>query len=435
MSKLLDRSDRYVDTGVIDGPVEELSLELDELTDDIAMVDGFSHVVTCRTSAGLVLFDTSMPWATQRALTSIRGWSNDPVHTLVYTHGHVDHVGGAYLVLKEADNRGDRRPDVVAHEAVPRRFARYDQTSGYNGWINRRQFGGTGLDGDDGTGPPRFFDRWVQPSVTYAEAMDLRVGDTHIELHHGRGETDDHTWAWLPEHRAVVAGDFLIWVFPNAGNPQKVQRYPLEWARVLRQMAAKEPELLLPAHGLPIRGRQRVAMVLDEVASALELVVEQTLAMMNDGAPLDAIVHTVKVPDEQLARPWLRPVYDEPEFVVRNVWRRYGGWYDGNPARLKPAPDAALSTEVAALAGGVPVLVRRALELAEAGDDTSLRLACHLVEAAVQAAPEDVEAHRARADVYGRRRKVEASLMAKGIYGFAARQSSAVADGDGDGHG
>ena len=39
-------------------------------------------------------------------------------------------------------------------------------------------------------------------------------------------------------------------------------------------------------------------------------------------------------PDALLARPFLRPVYDDPAFVVRNVWRRYGGWWDGNPARL-----------------------------------------------------------------------------------------------------
>ena len=52
-----------------------------------------------------------------------------------------------------------------------------------------------------------------------------------------------------------MTGDFVIWNFPNAGNPQKVQRYPIEWAAALRAMIAKEPELLLPAHGLPIAGR------------------------------------------------------------------------------------------------------------------------------------------------------------------------------------
>ena len=53
----------------------------------------------------------------------------------------------------------------------------------------------------------------------------------------------------------------------------------------------------------------------------------------------------VKVPATTLARPYLRPLYDEPEFVVRNIWRLYGGWYDGNPARLKPAADAHVAAE------------------------------------------------------------------------------------------
>ena len=74
----------------------------------------------------------------------------------------------------------------------------------------------------------------------------------------------------VPEQRWVMTGDFVIWNFPNAGNPQKVQRYPIEWAAALRSMIAKEPELLLPAHGLPIAGRERIAGVLDDIATALE---------------------------------------------------------------------------------------------------------------------------------------------------------------------
>lgn len=53
----------------------------------------------------------------------------------------------------------------------------------------------------------------------------------------------------------VCSGDFLIWHFPNADNPQKVQRYPDRWARALREMIARSLELLVPAHGLPIEGR------------------------------------------------------------------------------------------------------------------------------------------------------------------------------------
>jgi alkyl sulfatase BDS1-like metallo-beta-lactamase superfamily hydrolase len=243
-------------------------------------------------------------------------------------------------------------------------------------------------------------------------------------LRHAKGETDDHVWAWLPERKTICAGDFFIWNFPNAGNPQKAQRYPVEWAVALRQMAAQGAELFIPAHGLPIAGAARIAGVLNDVAGALESLVEQTLAMMNAGAPLDAIVNEVKLDDALLQKPFLRPMYDEPEFVVRNIYRLYGGWYDGNPSRLKPAPDSQVAREVAALAGGIATLVKRARELAEAGD---FRLACQLIELAVGAAPQDKSAHNARYEIYRDRRKVETSLMAKGIFGAAARESFAVA--------
>ena len=109
--------------------------------------------------------------------------------------------------------------------------------------------------------------------------------------------------------------------------------------------------------------------------------------------------------------------------MVRNVYRQFGGWWDGNAANLKPAREAALAAEVVALAGSVEALTDRAQELAEAGD---LRLACHLVEMAVAAEPGHEGAHRARAEVYWRRRKAERSLMSKGIYAAAARQSEAA---------
>ena len=102
------------------------------------------------------------------------------------------------------------------------------------------------------------------------------------------------------------------------------------------------------------------------------------------------------------------------------IWRLYGGWYDGNPAHLKPAPDAALAVEVATLAGGADVLARRAAELAEAGD---LRLAGHLAELATQADPASTNAHRVRADVNEARARAERSTMAKGVFRWAATES------------
>ncbi len=382
--------------------------QLEEIERGIAFVSSFANVVALDTDDGLVLVDTGSFLTARQVHGLVRGWSGRPVHTAVYTHGHVDHVFGVGPFEDEARAKGWRAPHVLAHEAVPARFDRYRETAGWNAAINRRQFRMPGL---------RWPTTYRYPDETYRDTYTLAVGGVRILLHHARGETDDHTWAWLPERRVLCTGDLFIWASPNCGNPQKVQRYPREWARALRAMLALEAELLLPGHGFPICGAARVRQALDETATFLEYLHDETLRLMNAGATLDDIVHTVRAPAHLLERPYLTPIYDEPEFVVRNLWRLYGGWYDGNPAHLKPAPDAALAAEVAALAGGAARLAERATALAAEGE---LALACHLLEWAAQAAPEDADIRATRTAVYRQRADAERSVMARGVFTGAA---------------
>lgn len=416
---MLERSAALVDgtsADVLKLSVSTSATEIEEFDRGVGLIESFSNVVSFDTEDGHVLFDVSHALSAPKVVEQFRRYSSAPVHTAVYTHGHTDHVGGAGAFDADAADRGHRRITYVGHEAIPARFDRYKSTNGYNGHINMRQFR---------LPAPSFPRHFVYPEVTYRESTSLNVGGRVFELHHARGETDDHTWAWIPDAKAIAVGDFFIWQFPNAGNPQKVQRYALDWAVALRKMAALGPELMLPAHGPAIGGRERVAMVLNDTATALEFLHDSTLALMNAGARLDEILHTVKLPDELADKPYLRATYDEPEFVVRNIWRLYGGWYDGNPANLKPARDMELAREMASLAGGAEVLARRGETLAADGD---LRLACHLVEMAALAEPESRTIHAIRAAVYEQRRRSETSMMATGIYRSAAHDSKSITD-------
>lgn len=379
--------------------------DLVEVADGIAFVPSFANVTAVRADGTLVLIDTGSPLTAGIVYEQVRTWSRAPVDTAIYTHGHIDHVFG--IAPFEAENP----VRVVAHENVAARFDRYRKTAGYNGLINRRQFRLPELEWPT---------EYRYPDDTYRDELSLDVGGRRFELHHGKGETDDATWVFIPDAKVLCCGDFFIWAAPNAGNPQKVQRYPAEWAAALREMAALGAETLLPGHGVPIVGMGHVREALEDTAELLESLVEQTLQLINAGAPLDSVLHTVKTPEHLASKPYLRATYDEPEFIVRNIWRLYAGWFDGDPSSLKPAPQGALALELADLAGGAATIASRARDLAVQGD---FRLACGLVEIAFKAAPNDSSVQATRADIYALRAETEPSTMAKGIYSWAAEES------------
>ena len=169
---------------------------------------------------------------------------------------------------------------------------------------------------------------------------------------------------------------------------------------------------------LPRRlSRVRVAQALGDGAKILKSLTTQTLNLMNQGSSLDEVLHSVSAPAGLLGKPYLLPKYDDPEFVVRNLWHLYAGWFDGNPAHLKPAPATELAAELASLAGGADKLALRAAGLAESG---RTRLAAHLIELAGTAAPHDRAIRATRANIYERCAAAETSLIGKAI--FAAYQ-------------
>src|SRR5690242_15914687 len=100
---------------------------------------------------------------------------------------------------------------------------------------------------------------------------------------------------------------------------------------------------------------------------------------MNKGYTLNQIIYTVQVPEKYKSKTYLKATYDEPEFIVKNVWRLYGGWWDLNPATLKPPRDDLLAQQMCKLAGGASYVVAQAETLAK---NDELDLATSLIETA-----------------------------------------------------
>jgi alkyl sulfatase BDS1-like metallo-beta-lactamase superfamily hydrolase len=187
----------------------------------------------------------------------------------------------------------------------------------------------------------------------------------------------------------------------------------------LEQMIPMGAELLLPGHGPKIEGAAQVKQALTDAADYLRSIIDQTLAAMNEGMEHDEIVARVKAPEKYADTPYLQPVYDRPEFIVRNLIRLHWGWWDGYPSHLMPATERDQAKEIASLAGGVDKLVDRAWTLAE----EDVAMACHLAEWAALADPSNKDAQACVRDLFRSRANDESSLMGRGIYMHAVRES------------
>lgn len=376
-----------------------------EVAPAVFMYPAFVNTYALRTDEGLMIVDPGLAMGTDAVREAVREWSDAPLRVAVYTHGHFDHAFGLRAFLDAGE-----RPEIVAQENCLARFERYRLTNGWNASINKRQFG------SDLEWPMEF--DW--PTLTFRDSLVQRLGGLELHLHSAKGETDDACWVWVPERKQLFTGDLVIWAMPNCGNPQKVQRYPVDWADALETMAGLGAEWLFPGHGLVVHGEHAIRTMLTETAEFLRHLLRQVLERMNRGEKPDDIFHAVEPHADLAQRPFLNANYDHPKFIVRNLLRLWGGWWNGNPADLLPAPGDEQARVIAELAGGIDGVIAKARSILDDGDP---RLAAHLAEWAVRADPDSRPAQELRRDVYEKRLGRENSLMVQGIFREAMNES------------
>ncbi|HYB89695.1 MAG TPA: alkyl sulfatase dimerization domain-containing protein [Candidatus Binataceae bacterium] len=395
-------------------PIDPLMGQLEVIEDGLAMFHAFANIAFAYGRGDMLVVDTSTRQNGQPAVDAIRKITDDPVAFIVYTHGHGDHAFGTEAFLRDAARRGYARPKIWAHEDVAARFRRYARTAGWQAHINRLQFGAR-LPIDVIFQESSFH----YPNLTYRGTQMLELGREAVELQHAMGETDDATWVWMPGRRVAMVGDLIVSSMPNTGNPNKVQRYTLEWAEALEKIAAKKPRYVLPGHGPAYRGEEVCAELLLETARALRFIHDEVVRQLNSGRwPIEIIEANIELPADLAAKPYLAPVYGCVAFVVRDVIRRYAGWWSGTPSEMFPAPRSERAADIIALCGRDAVIGRaRALKR-----DGHLKRALALAELTAQANPADAEAIALNAELLDAMAAGERSFIARNFFIGAARQ-------------
>ncbi len=266
-------------------------LECREIAPGIHFLAGFGNTTILVGTDAVAVVDPGLFTNGPRVVDELRRLTDLPVRYVIYTHGHYDHAFGTPALLEDAASRGHRPPDIVGHVNVAKRFDRYAKTAGHLAGTFDTQFAMWGPGGGDVVRRARYF----PPTLAYEDHLLLDgLGDLPLECRHGLGETDDHTWVWAPVPRVIVGGDFIVSSLPNAGTPFRVQRYVLEWAETLEEMAALEPAAIVSGHGGVFREHGEEMLL--TTARALRFLDGEVVRRLNAGQWQEQILAEVGAP-------------------------------------------------------------------------------------------------------------------------------------------
>ncbi len=367
------------------------------------------------TDDGVVLIDTLLSIkAAAKTLEKIHE-TGGKVKYIIYTHGHLDHVGGCKAFM------ADEPLEVPANKYLPDRLDSYKMLAPHRARIAAQQFN---LPENRPRGG-----NWVYPTKTFLGEMTFTLGGKTFELHTARAETDDVCWVWIPEIKTAFLGDLLIRSFPNIGNPWKPTRFALGWAKTLEEVRAKKPELVFGGGTNVAYEGEEVRAVLDANIEAIRSLHDQVVDCINQDMHITEMIHQVKLPDHLKENPYLQSNYSRPEFFVFNVYRWYHGYFDHNPANLLPRPEKEVKKEIFNLIGSADKIIERAKELENQGQ---AQLGLQVLDVLIQADPENIEARKLRIEILEKLGKDDYCLMSRNTWAYFIKKDREFLDSKGE---
>lgn len=323
---------------------------------------GHSNSIIIEANNSVILIDTlDTDVRAEKLKQIIANITDKPVKTIIYTHGHPDHRGGA-AVFSDTVN------EIIAFETKKPVLGR---TNELRDILNKRasyQFGYKLLENEVITQGIGIREGFTVNEGTYAflpvttryeeERVNINIDGISMELVSAVGETDDQIFVWLPDSKVLCCGDNYYGCWPNLYALRGSQyRDVSAWVDTLDLILSYPAEYVLPGHTKPLIGRNTVKEVLTNFRNAIEYVLEETLKGMNNGLTADELASTIRLPNELAELPYLGEYYGTVAWSVRSIYDGYLGWFDGNPTNLNKLPLKEYSLKMLNLIGDESKLI------------------------------------------------------------------------------
>jgi alkyl sulfatase BDS1-like metallo-beta-lactamase superfamily hydrolase len=150
----------------------------------------------------------------------------------------------------------------------------------------------------------------------------------------------------------VCPADNYYACFPNLYTIRGTSSRPvLSWAAAQDIIIKLEPEYLVPGHGAPVVGKEKITEILTNYRDAILHVHNLALEAVQKFKSLDEVVAQASLPPRLAQLPYLKEYYGCIPFCVRSIYQSYVGWFDGDPANLQPLSRKEFGADVLRLAG------------------------------------------------------------------------------------
>ncbi|MBW8383477.1 MAG: alkyl/aryl-sulfatase [Youngiibacter sp.] len=362
---------------------ENYKKTLTKVNDRIYHFLGFAHsnATAIIGDSSVILVDTlDSDECAKELKTELLKITDKPVKTIIYTHGHPDHRGGAGAFRETAE-------EIIAfapQKPILKYYERLNDILGKRGTFQH----GYGLNDEEaicqgigiregkeiGKGKYDF----LNPTTIYNEKEVERVIDgVRLKLVSAVGESDDQIFIWLEEDRVICTGDNYYGCWPNLYAIRGTQyRDIAAWIDSLNVILSYDSVALLPGHTKPLIGYDLIQDQVGTFRDAIEYVLLQTLDCMNRGMTMSEAVEHVKLPPKFADKDYLGEYYGTVEWSVKSVYSGYLGWFDGDPAKLMPVSDREFNDTLLEMIG-VEKLLNKIMDCMESED---YQLALQLLE-------------------------------------------------------
>lgn len=220
--------------------------------DDVVIVD--SHIT---------------PESARVMLRELKAITDKPVRTVINTHFHFDHANGNQIFQPPVE--------IIGHEFTRAKLLSSDlmQVGTFANALanlpnNIESLKGRVAAESDPAAKARLEQqlrvqqayavevkevRPTPPNVTLDNRMTLFRGDREIRvLSVGRGHTGGDVVVYLPKERLLCTGDLLL----TTNTPFGGDGYVNEWPDTLEKMKALDFEDVIPGHGEPFKGKEKI---------------------------------------------------------------------------------------------------------------------------------------------------------------------------------